>query len=128
MKKTPVIPKSMDTKYSDWHFSPAMKSGKFVFVSGCTGTKPDGTNSTQVTLQFKQAFENVQASLIEAKLSFADVVEMTTYHVGLRNQLEDFKLVKDEYIKEPYPAWTAIGVCELAVKDALIEIKVTARK
>lgn len=127
MKKTPVIPKDMKAKYSDWHFSPAVKSGKFVFVSGCTGTKPDGTNSTQIKAQFRQAFENVQTSLVQAKLSFADVVEMTTYHVGLGNQLQDFLQVKDEYIKEPYPAWTAIGVCELAVKGALIEIKVTAR-
>jgi enamine deaminase RidA (YjgF/YER057c/UK114 family) len=35
--------------------------------------------------------------------------------------------VKDGYVKEPYPAWTAVGVAELAF-GALVEIKVTARK
>jgi enamine deaminase RidA (YjgF/YER057c/UK114 family) len=33
--------------------------------------------------------------------------------------------VKDAFVKEPYPAWTAIGVAELAF-GALVEIKVTA--
>ena len=127
MKKTPVIPKGMDSKYKAWHFSPAVKSGKFVFVSGCTGTLPDGTNSADIKTQFRQAFKNVQASLEQARLGYDDVVEMTTYHVGLRDHLEEFMQAKDEFIKEPYPAWTAIGVCELAVEGALIEIKVTAR-
>jgi len=34
--------------------------------------------------------------------------------------------VKDGFCKEPYPAWTAVGVSELAF-GALVEIKVTAR-
>ena len=34
---------------------------------------------------------------------------------------------KDKYIEEPYPAWTAIGVSELAFLDALLEIRVNAR-
>ncbi len=66
-------------------------------------------------------------SLTEAGLTFSDVVEMTTYHVGIRSQLEDFRRIKDEFLAEPYPAWTAIGVSELAVEGALIEIRVTAR-
>jgi enamine deaminase RidA (YjgF/YER057c/UK114 family) len=35
--------------------------------------------------------------------------------------------VKDRYVEAPYPAWTAIGVVELAVSGALVEIRVTAR-
>ncbi|WP_425248200.1 Rid family hydrolase [Desulfospira joergensenii] len=41
--------------------------------------------------------------------------------------LEDFKRIKDEFINEIYPAWTAIGVSELAVEGALIEIRVIAK-
>jgi enamine deaminase RidA (YjgF/YER057c/UK114 family) len=36
--------------------------------------------------------------------------------------------VKDEFIKEPYPASTWIGIAELIVPGARAEIKVTARK
>jgi enamine deaminase RidA (YjgF/YER057c/UK114 family) len=127
LKAKPIIPSDVRAKYDRWHFSPAVESGGFVFVSGCTGTRPDGTNSEDVREQFRQAFRTVEMSLKEAKLAFSDVVEMTTYHVGLQEHFEEFVAVKDEFIKEPYPAWTAIGVSELAADGAVIEIKVTAR-
>ena len=66
-------------------------------------------------------------SLIEAGLTFSDIVEMTTYHIGLEKHFQDFILIKDEFIGEPYPAWTAVGVSELAEDDAVIEIKVTVK-
>jgi enamine deaminase RidA (YjgF/YER057c/UK114 family) len=52
---------------------------------------------------------------------------LTTFHVGLREHLGTFVAVKDRYLEAPYPAWTAIGVVELAVPGALVEIRVTAR-
>ena len=77
--------------------------------------------------QFAQAFENVKSVLAAAKLDFSDVVEMTTFHVGLQQHLGTFLAVKDRYLTAPYPAWTAIGIVELAVPGALVEIRVTAR-
>jgi len=65
--------------------------------------------------------------LAAAKLGFSDVVEMTTFHVGLQQHLGTFLAVKDRYLTAPYPAWTAIGIVELAVPGALVEIRVTAR-
>ena len=53
---------------------------------------------------------------------------MTTYHVGLRDHLDDFVKVKDEFIAEPYPAWSAIGVSELITAGTLVEIILTAAK
>lgn len=126
MDKKTIIPEDIRGKYDNWHFSPAIESGGFLFVSGCTGTKLDGTISENPEDQFYQAFETVKKSLVQAGLTFSHVVEMITYHVGLRSHLDKFKKVKDEYIVEPYPAWTAVGVSELAVEGAIIEIKVTA--
>ena len=40
-------------------------------------------------------------------------------HIGV------FMQVKDGFMKEPYPAWTAVGVSELGF-GALVEIKVRA--
>ena len=127
MKTKAIVPSDLSARYHQWHFSPAVESEGFLFVSGCTGTRPDGTNSKDVKEQFRQAFKTVEMSLVEAGLGFSNVVEMTTYHVGLRDHFEDFTRVKDEFIVEPYPAWTAIGVSELAADGAMIEIKVTAR-
>ena len=127
MKKKPIIPSGSRDKYDKWHFSPAVESGGFLFVSGCTGTRPDGTISTDVREQFRQAFKTVETSLVAGGLTYSDVVEMTSYHVGLAEHFAEFMLVKDEFIEEPYPAWTAIGVSGLAADGALIEIKVTAK-
>lgn len=128
MNKKKIIPSEMSEKYTKWHFSPAIESEDFLFVSGCTGTRLDGTNSSDVKEQFRQAFETVEIILTKAGLSFSDVVEMTSFHINLREHFRKFMLVKDEFIGEPYPAWTAVGVSELAADDAMIEIKVIAKK
>ena len=55
----------------------------------------------------------------------ADVVEMTTYHTDMA-LLGTFMKIKDEYVAEPYPAWTAIGCTQLALPGALVEIRAQA--
>ena len=54
------------------------------------------------------------------------MVEMTTFHVDLSKHLGAFTAVKDEYLSEPWSAWTAIGCTELAIPGARAEIKATA--
>jgi enamine deaminase RidA (YjgF/YER057c/UK114 family) len=61
-------------------------------------------------------------------MDLSHVVEMTSYHVGLRKHLDTFIKVKDEFIVEPYPAWTAVGVGELITAGTLVEIRVIARR
>ena len=58
----------------------------------------------------------------------ATVVEMTTYHVELRKHLNAFIKIKDEFVRTPYPAWTAIGVTELITEGTLLEIRVIAKR
>lgn len=124
-KRRPVIPDGMQDFYDEFHFSPAVRVGKQVFCSGQTGTGPGGKLDPDPAVQIHQAFENVRAVLEEAGASFADVVEMTSFHVGFKEHMGVFMQVKDGFCKEPYPAWTAVGVAELAF-GALVEIKVTA--
>ena len=59
MKTKAIVPSELSANYHTWHFSPAVESGGFLFVSGCTGTRPDGTNSKDVKEQFRQAFKTV---------------------------------------------------------------------
>jgi enamine deaminase RidA (YjgF/YER057c/UK114 family) len=127
MKKKAIVPDDYRVKYDRWHFSPAIESGGFVFVSGCTGARPDGIVSKDIKEQFRQAFRNAETALAESGLSYADVVEIVSYHVDLETYFEEFVLVKDEFIGEPYPAWTAVGVSALAADGALVEVKVTAK-
>lgn len=124
-KRRSVIPDGMQNFYDQFHFAPAVRVGEQVFCSGQLGNGPGGKLDPDPAAQIAAAFENVRAVLEEAGASFADVVEMTSFHVGFGEHIGVFMQVKDAFVKEPYPAWTAIGVSELAF-GALVEIKVRA--
>ncbi len=127
MSKDVVTPAGMERFYTDFHFAPAIKDGDRLFCSGQLGNAADNAIADDPETQFAQAFENVKTVLETAGASFDSVVEMTTFHVGLQKHLGTFMKVKDRYMKEPYPAWTAIGITELGFPGALVEIKVIAR-
>ncbi len=113
---------------NDWHLSPGIDDGDYVFFSGVTGTRPDLTVSSDPETQFRDTFYFLKKNLAQAGLDFDDIVEMTTYHVGLRKHLDKFVKVKDEFVTCPFPAWTAIGVSELITEGTLLEIRVIAKR
>jgi enamine deaminase RidA (YjgF/YER057c/UK114 family) len=112
----------------DWHLSPIVDAGEYVFFSGVTGYRPDGTVDPDPERQFRDAFAFVEANLAEVGLGWGDVVEMTTYHIDLRRHLAAFVRAKDAAIAPPYPAWTAIGVSELITEGTLAEIRIIASR
>ncbi len=124
-KRRSVIPDGMQRLHDQFHFSPAVRVGKHVFCSGQIGTGPDGKLDPDPAAQIANAFGNLRSLLEEAGASLADVVEMTSFHVGFNEHIGVFMQVRDGFLEEPYPAWTAIGVSELAF-GALVEIKVRA--
>lgn len=111
-----------------WQFSHVVGHGGLLFSSGVTGTTADGAVAAEPTAQFEQAFTHLRQYLAAAGASLSDVLEMTTYHVGLREHLDAFCAVKDRHVAKPYPAWSAIGVSELITPGALVEIRVIARQ
>ena len=112
--------------YDTHHFAPAVIDGDHLRCSGMMGLRPDLTLPEEPQAQFTLAFENLRGLLAEAGLTFADVVDITSYHVGLQQHIQAFGAVKDQFVAAPYPAWTAVGVTELAM-GALVEIKILAR-
>ena len=126
-KKEVVIPKGQEHYYEQYHFAPAVKDGNRLYCSGVIGVGADGKPAADPETQFTQAFDSLQSVLTTAGVSFNEVIEMTTFHVGLQKNLPTFLKVKDRYMQAPYPAWTAIGITELALPGGLVEIKVIAR-
>jgi enamine deaminase RidA (YjgF/YER057c/UK114 family) len=122
-----VIPAWMKPIYETYHFAPAVIDGDHLRCSGMIGFRPDLSVPEDPTAQFTLAFENLRGLLAEAGRTFANVTEMNTYHVGLRAHMQAFTAVKDKFMSAPYPAWTAVGISELASPGALVEIQVTAR-
>ena len=121
-----VVPPSQQAFYDRFHFASAVRAGGLLHCSGQIGAGPDGRPPADPETQFTLAFEQVKAVLEHAGLAFSDVAELTTFHVGMQH-LRAFASVKDRYLAAPYPAWTAIGVSELAFPGGLAEVRVTAR-
>jgi enamine deaminase RidA (YjgF/YER057c/UK114 family) len=126
MAGKPIVPESMRRSYEAFQFAPATRAGDLLILSGQIGVGPDGKAIADIEAQFVRAFEQVGEILREAGLSFADVVDLHTFHVGLQSHLAAFMQVKARYIAEPFPSWTAIGVSELALPGVAVEIKATA--
>jgi enamine deaminase RidA (YjgF/YER057c/UK114 family) len=115
------------------HFSPALRSGDLIFVSGVgAGLRPGETDKDK-DKAIDRAFQEIGRTLAESGASWDDVVQITSYHTdftaGARpgEQQALFRQVKDRYIKAPYPAWTAVGVTRLWNEALFAEISVIAR-
>ncbi len=106
--------------------SPGVISNEHVFLTGMTGSLADGSMPEAPEAQFRCAFDKIAAVLAEAGLNPADIVEMTSYHVGIADHFDLFAAVRAEYVAEPYPAWTAVEVAGLRRPGALVEVKVVA--
>lgn len=76
--------------------------------------------------QFATAFEALEDVLVAAGATLADIVELTSYHVEIGRHMDTFMRVRDRYLGEPYPAWTAIGVSELVMPGGLMELRAVA--
>jgi enamine deaminase RidA (YjgF/YER057c/UK114 family) len=106
--------------------SPGLISGNHVFLTGMTGSSPDGSMPQDAEQQIRHAFDKIGAILQAAGLTHAAIVEMTSYHIGLRAHFDLFNTIRSEYVQEPYPAWTAVEVAGLRREGAIVEIRVIA--
>jgi enamine deaminase RidA (YjgF/YER057c/UK114 family) len=121
-----VVPPGTEASTARFGFSAAVEAAGLLFVSGVLGTGADGSLSDDPGTQYESAFQNVGATLRAAGTSWDRVAELTTFHVGLREHLAAFVAVKARHVTAPFPAWTAIGVTELAAPGAIVEIRVVA--
>ena len=122
-----VVPESGKSAYNNFHFSQAVKSGGLLVCSGQIGTNPDHSVPETAEDEFRNAWQAVGEVLKEAGLDFEDIVEYTSYHVNLSKNMKAFMKARDEVLSEPWPAWTAIGINELFMPGARVEIRVIAQ-
>lgn len=110
-------------------YSPAVRTGSTLYVSGQLGMNPETLElvADDVESQTKQVFENLRSVLSKSGYSLGDVVQCTVY----LKDIKDFKKMNDIYATHftagKYPARVALEVANLP-KNAKVEISAIASK
>ncbi len=121
-----VFPPGPHPLYARYAYSPAIRSGDLLFVSGQVGSRADGSPEPDFEAQVRLAFTHLEATLRASGCGFDDILDVTSFHTDPEAQFAAVMAVKSEvFPRPPYPNWTAIGVTWLAGFD--FEIKVVAR-
>jgi len=119
-------PKETQPLYDSLHFSQANRVSDTIWVSRQVGVDDKLTPASGMAAQARLAFEGLKRTLAGAGATLEDVVELTTFHFDLRGDVEQFTNVKDEDLPRNYPAWTAVGVTQLALSELRVEIRAVA--
>ncbi len=107
-------------------YSPAVRAGQLLFVSGQVAIDPATGNviSGDIAAQTRRVFDNIDALLKAGGRSFTDVVRTTVFLADM-NDFAAMNEVYGQYFSEPYPARATVQVARLP-RDARVEIDVIA--
>ena len=106
-------------------FSPAVRAGNLVFLSGTTATDDKGhiVGIGDIAAQTRHIFTKFAAVLESVGGSLANIVETTDYVLSLDGYDKTAEVRRELFKGPPWPAATGVVVSALVRKDALIEIK-----
>lgn len=105
-------------------YSPAVKAGGFVFISGQIPRDPATGElvGDDIESQTRQVIGNVKRALEAAGASLSDVVSMVVYLADV-DDWGRFNTVYKELMSPPYPTRTAVGA---NLRGIMIEISAVA--
>ena len=122
-----IIPAGEDRAYDEWHYSPAVRVGDTLIISGM----PAGRGDTYEA-KVRNMFERLKRTLAAAGADLSDVVELTTFHANARDtetfqkEFAELERIHHEYFPDAYPAWTAVGTTALLAPGAVLEMRAVA--
>jgi reactive intermediate/imine deaminase len=107
-------------------FSPAVRAGDFVFVSGQVAMNEQGEIvSGGIEAQTRQTFKNIEKALALADCTLQDVVKATVWLDDTRD-FWTFNRIYQEYFNAQPPARSCVRADMMV--DCKVEIEVTAYK
>ncbi|MCK9511036.1 MAG: RidA family protein [Pigmentiphaga sp.] len=108
-------------------YSPAVRVGNTLYVSGHTGSDPVTREiRSGIESQTRQAFKNLQDVVEAAGGTMRDVVKVNIFMTDVANDLEGMNKVFREVFAEEPPARSTVGVAHLARPGLLLEIELVA--
>ena len=109
-----------------WPYAQAvvLRGGDLMVCSGqvAFNAERDIVGRGDLRAQARQAFENLKAIVANAGASMEDIVHLTVYLTEMR-EFPRLSEIARQYLHDPFPAMTLIGVKELAWPDLLVEIQ-----
>jgi len=106
-------------------YSRAVRVGDHIWVSGCTGARPDGSVPGGVAEQARLALDTIGRALTEAGAHIDDVVVARIYVIDI----DEWEPIADALVErfgEVRPAMTMIQIARLLLPAHRIEIEVEA--
>ena len=110
-------------------YSPAVKVGNVLYVSGQIAMKPGTTElaDDDIEVQTHQVLENLKSILAKAGYQMADVVQCTVYMKDINDFAKMNQIYGSYFVEGRYPTRTTVEVSNLP-KKARIEITAVASK
>lgn len=121
-----IVPDALKTAAAVTGFSPAIRAGDLLFLTGATGGRADGSMPAAAADQARIALDKAQIVLAAAGATEAHVVELTSYHRDIATTFEAVQTVLEDVFSVPIPAWTAVEVAGLRRPGALVEFRIVA--
>lgn len=124
----PIFANDDRALYDQFQFSPAVRAGGFIYISGVIGADAQGRAFASATDEYHATFRTIGRLLAVEGATMADIIALDSFHVSqdLIGDLRIFNEVRAQYMHAPHPAWTAIGVAVLGIPGARAEVRVTA--
>jgi len=127
MTRREIRPASVPQPVAEYAMGVEVAGGRTLYIAGQVPLDADGNlvGAGDFKAQARQVLRNVQAIVEEAGGSISDIVKMTTFLTDMADYA-DFKAVRSEFLKPPYPAATLVEVSALVRAEWLLEVEAIA--
>lgn len=133
-----ILPGPRDkAAYDRYGYAPVRRAGSMVYISGIViGRRPgEGADVAAFKDEVRRGFRRIETCLKAAGLTFDDIVMINSFHVwagpdfkgSKSEQFDAFEKVKEEFMKGPKPAWTAVGTTGLLGEGGIVEVQIIAQ-
>jgi len=133
-----ILPdKGSHENHDKWRFAAVRRVDDTLYVSGVIvyRRESEGKDVAAFKLQVRRALEILKRNLEAGGSDFQHVVMINSFHVwqgpnfaGTRDeQFQAFEDVIGEFMKAPYPAWTAVGTTGLLADSGIVEVQLIAK-
>ena len=105
------------------------EAGRTVYIAGMVARDVEGNlvGRDDIAVQARKTLENIRIALEAAGAGIEDIVRQRLFIVDIEEHRSQIGPILAEFYRDvDRPASTAVGVTELMMPDALIEIEMTA--